>query len=294
MKDRLDALAIAVLLACSVAWGLNQVAIKLSIAGVPPVLGAAVRSVVAGALVMGWCRLRGVALFRRDGTAGYGLVLGLMFSAEFVLMYAGLAYTTASRSVIFLYMTPFLVAVGAHWLIPGERLTGVRTAGLALAFAGLCLAFADALVVPSARELFGDFLEALAAVLWAATTIVVKREGSRGLTPERTLFYQLAISSPILLALSAALGERPVAGNVPLVVGSLAYQAVVVAFATYLVWFWLLERYPASSVAAFSFWAPLFGVLAGALVLGERLTAYLGAAGGLVAAGIYLVNRRPT
>src|SRR5262245_13390999 len=252
MKERLDGYAIAVLLVCSVAWGLNQVAVKLSIAGIPPVLGAGLRSVVAGVLLFGWCMARGERLFARDGTGPYGLLLGLMFSAEFVFLYRGLAYTTASRSVIFLYMAPFMVALGAHWLIPGERLTAPRALGLALAFAGLGLAFAEALALPSRRELIGDLLETLAAMLWAATTVLVKRRGYQTVTPDRTLFYQLAISGPLLIALSLALGERPAAHPPPLVWAALGYQGAVVAFASYLAWFWLLARYPASSVAAFS------------------------------------------
>jgi drug/metabolite transporter (DMT)-like permease len=293
MKDRLDGFAITVLLVCSVAWGLNQVAVKLSIAGIPPVLGAGLRSVVAGVLLLGWCAARGERLFARDGTGPYGLLLGLMFSAEFVFLYWGLAFTTASRSVIFLYMAPFLVALGAHWLIPGERLTAPRAIGLGLAFAGLCLAFADALTLPGRRELVGDLLETLAAILWAATTVLVKRVGYHAVTPDRALFYQLAISGPLLIALSVAIGERAAGDPSPLVLAALAYQGVVVAFASYLAWFWLLARYPASGVAAYSFWTPLVGVLAGALVLGERLTGYLGGAVALVAGGIYLVNRQP-
>ena len=293
MKSRLDAFAIAVLLVCSVAWGLNQVGVKLSVGGISPILGAGLRSLVAGAFLLAGARSRGVPLFRRDGTGDYGLVLGLMFAAEFVFLYWGLTFTTASRSVIFLYMAPFLVALGAHYLIPGERLTGTGALGLVLAFSGLCLAFVDALALPSRRELIGDLLEVMAAILWAATTVLVKRQGHRAVTPERTLFYQLAISGPLLVLLSLAVGERGIANPTPVVIGALAYQAVVVAFASYLTWFWLLERYPASAIAALSFFTPLFGVLAGALILGERLTGYLGAAVALVAAGIFLINRQP-
>lgn len=172
---RLGALPVALLLLCCLAWGLNQVAIKVSGAGVSPLLGAGLRSLVAGGLVWLWCRARGEALLRRDGTGAYGLLIGLMFADEVALIYWGLAYTTASRSVIFLYSAPFFVALGAHRYIPGERLTRGRTAGLVLAFAGLCLACADALYLPSRRELFGDMLELLAGLLWGATTVVLKK-----------------------------------------------------------------------------------------------------------------------
>lgn len=273
-------------------WGVNQVAIKISIAGIPPLWSAGLRSLVAAALLWLWCRLRGEALVRRDGSGRYGLLIGLLFASEFVFIYWGLAFTTASRSVIFLYSAPFLVALGAHFYIPGERLTPGRTAGLVLAFVGLCLAFADGLYLPSRRELFGDALELAGGVLWAASTVVVKKGGPVRLTPSRTLFYQLTVSGVVLTGVAALLGEPGRIALTPAVLVAFAYQAVIVAFVSYLVWFWLLARYPAAGLASFSFWTPLFGVLAGWLLLGDRLSGHLAAAAALVAFGIYLVNRR--
>jgi len=284
-------LPVALLLLCCLAWGLNQVAIKVGVAGISPLMGAGLRSLVAAALVWLWCGLRGEPMFRRDGTGPFGLLIGLLFAGEVALIYWGLAYTTASRSVIFLYSAPFFVALGAHRYIPGERLTRARTAGLVVAFAGLCLACADALYLPSRRELFGDMLELAAGFLWGATTVVIKKGGRVPLTPSRMLFYQLAISSVALIGASLALREPGVVSPTVPVLAALAYQAVIVAFASYLAWFWLLRRYPASDLAPYLFWTPLAGVLAGWGLLGDPLSANLGAAAALVALGIYLVNR---
>lgn len=288
---RLGTLPVALLLLCCLVWGLNQVAIKVGVAGISPLMGAGLRSLVAAALVWLWCGLRGEPMLRRDGTGPFGLLIGLLFAGEVALIYWGLAYTTASRSVIFLYSAPFFVALGAHRYIPGERLTRARTAGLVVAFAGLCLACADALYLPSRRELFGDMLELAAGFLWGATTVVVKKGGRVPLTPSRMLFYQLAISSVALIGASLALQERGVFAPTVSVLAALAYQAVIVAFASYLAWFWLLRRYPASDLAPYLFWTPLAGVLAGRVLLGDPLSANLGAAAALVALGIYLVNR---
>jgi drug/metabolite transporter (DMT)-like permease len=288
---RLGAWPVALLLLCCLVWGLNQVAIKVSVAGVSPLLGAGLRSAVAAGLLWLWCRARREPLFRRDGSGAYGLLIGLMFAAEVALIYWGLAFTTASRSVIFLYSAPFFVALGAHRYIPGERLTRRGIAGLVLAFAGLCLAFADALYLPSGRELLGDTLELLAGLLWGATTVVIKRGGRSPLSPSRMLFYQLAVSGGALVGASLALREPGIVAATGPVLAALAYQAVVVAFASYLAWFWLLGRYPASDLAPHLFWTPLFGVLAGWVLLGDPLSANLGAAAVLIALGIYLVNR---
>jgi drug/metabolite transporter (DMT)-like permease len=290
-RGHLGALPVALLLVCCLVWGLNQVAIKVSGAGVSPLMGAGLRSLVAAGLLWLWCRARGEPLLRRDGTGAFGLLIGLMFAGEVALIYWGLAYTTASRSVIFLYSAPFFVALGAHRYIPGEHLTRGRIAGLVLAFAGLCLASADALYLPSRRELLGDALELTAGLLWGATTVVVKKGGRMPLSPPRMLFYQVAVSSVVLIGASVALREPGVVAPTAAVLAALAYQAVIVAFASYLAWFWLLRRYPASDLAPFLFWTPLFGVLAGWLLLGDPLSGTLGAAAGLVALGIYLVNR---
>jgi drug/metabolite transporter (DMT)-like permease len=296
-SGRLGALPVALLLLCCLVWGLNQVAIKMSGAGVSPLLGAGLRSLVAAALVWLWCGIRGEPLFRRDGTGAYGLLIGLLFAAEVALIYWGLAFTTASRSVIFLYSAPFFVALGAHRYIPGERLTRRRIAGLVLAFAGLCLACADALYLPSRRELLGDMLELAAGFLWGATTVLLKKgvaietSGRVPLSPPRMLFYQLAISSVALIGASLALREPGVVAATAPVLAALAYQAVIVAFASYLAWFWLLRHYPASDLAPHLFWTPLFGVLAGWALLGDPLSGNLGAAAVLIAVGIYLVNR---
>jgi drug/metabolite transporter (DMT)-like permease len=290
-KDRLDGLAVFLLLGCCASWGLNQVAIKAAMPAIPPVLQAGLRSALAAVLLALWCSARGEPVVRRDGTGRWGLLVGLMFAVEFVLFYWGLAFTTATRAVIFLYTAPLFVAVGAHYLIPGEGLTRVKAAGLGLAFGGLCLAFVDGLYLPSRREMLGDLLELGAAFLWGATTILIKRTIDARLTPQRTLLYQLGVSGVLLLATAWVMGESlgsPVPARVWL---ALAYQTVVIAFASYLAWFWLLAHYPASAVSALTFWTPIFGVLAGVLLLGEPFSTRLLGAVALVAAGIFLVNR---
>lgn len=293
MTDRRVALelrAMAILISLCAIWGFNQVAIKVGNTGLPPFLQAGLRSAGAALLVWAYSAAHGVRLFGRDGSLGFGLVIATMFASEFLFMYWGLVFTTASRAILFLYTAPFVVALGAHWFIPGERLRATKILGLACAFVGLAIAFADGLRLPTRRELIGDGMELLAAVLWGATTVVIKASRHR-ISHEKTLFYQLAGSAPLLLLLSWLVGEPGIGRATALAVGSLVWQIVVVAFASYLAWFWLLNRYPASPLAAFSFWTPIFGLLAGRLVLSEPVTSALAAAILLVAAGIHVVNR---
>lgn len=295
LTDRraLDTSAIALMLALSMLWGLQQVAIKLAAHGVAPLTQAAIRSLLAGGLLWGWARLRGIPLFARDATLVAGVAAGLLFAAEFFFIYQGLAHTTASRMVVFVYLAPILTALGLAWLIPGERLAPLQWAGVLLAFAGLAAAFADGFSAQGGT-VRGDLYGVLAACLWAATTVLVRSTRLAQASAEKTLAYQLGVSA-LVLPLAAWMRAEP--GIVQLdavVVASLLFQGVVVAFASYLVWFWLLTRYLAARLSVFSFLAPLFGVVFGVIILGERLSPAFGLAAGLVGAGIALVNlRRP-
>jgi drug/metabolite transporter (DMT)-like permease len=282
----------ALLILLCATWGVGQVAIKVGNQGISPLWHAAIRSAGSALLLWVWSAGRGIPLVRPDGTAGYGVTIAVLFALEFVCVYWGFVYTTASRGVLFVYATPFFVALGAHAMFPEERLTGPKILGLIVAFAGLALAFADGLRLPTHRELVGDVLQLVGAALWAATTLIIKARGRR-VTPHRTLFYQLAGSALLLGALAVATGEPGVTRLTGVVGAALAYQIVIHAFASYLAWFWLLTRYPAAHLHAYTFWTPLFGVLAGWLLLGEPVTPLLVLAMASVALGIYLVNWQP-
>jgi drug/metabolite transporter (DMT)-like permease len=282
----------ALLIALCAIWGVGQVAIKVGNQGISPLWHAAIRSAGAALLLWGWSARRSISLTRPDGTAAYGVTIATLFALEFVCVYWGFMFTTAARGVLFVYAAPFFVAVGAHWLLLGERLHGTKIAGLVVAFAGLSLAFADGLRLPTHRELLGDVLQLVGAALWAATTLIIKMRG-QATSPHRTLFYQLAGSAVILGALAVASGEPGVMRLTAPVVVAVSYQVVVHAFASYLAWFWLLTRYPASHLHAYTFWTPLFGVLAGWLLLRDPVTPALVVAMACVALGIHLVNRDP-
>jgi drug/metabolite transporter (DMT)-like permease len=290
-RNALDTKAFSLMLVLTALWGFQQVAIKLTAPDISLVMQAALRTVLAAVLLVAWARWRGIDLLQRDGTLAAGLAAGLLFGLEFVFIYAGLGHTAASRMTVFIYLAPVLTALGLHWLVPGERLVRTQWAGVAIAFAGIALAFGEAFVAARV-SLLGDFFGLVAAALWAATTVLIRASALSRASAAKTLFYQLGVAAPILFAASLLLGEKGVVALTPLALASLAYQGVIVAFASYLVWFWLLTRYLAARLSVFSFMTPLFGVLAGVMILDEPLTpSFLGAAL-LVGAGIVLVNRR--
>jgi drug/metabolite transporter (DMT)-like permease len=294
-RTHLDLLAVALLLLCCTLWGLNQVAAKVALADVPPLTQAALRSAGAAVLVLIWARWRGIALFERDGSLRGGLVAGTLFAAEFACIFIGLQFTSASRMVVFIYVAPFVVALGMPLVSRGERLSGVQWVGLAAAFAGVAWAFAEGFAGTAdapPRQWLGDALGLAAALFWAATTLVIRATRLSSAAAEKTLLYQLGLSA-LLLALAAPLaGESWPRQWSSLSIASLGFQTVIVTFASYLTWFWLVRHYPATRLSAFTLITPVAGLAAGVALLGEPLTLRLVLALVAVVAGLTLVNRR--
>jgi drug/metabolite transporter (DMT)-like permease len=292
-KNALDRTAILVLVTLCASWGLQQVTIKIANQGVSPVWQAGIRSIGAAILLLIWMAVRRQPLFGKDGTLRYGIAAGLLFAVEFLLIFRGLEFTNASRAVVFLYLAPFVIAAGAHLFLPGERLRPVQVAGLCCAFAGVLAVFGESLSFPTHRMLIGDGMLTAAAVLWGATTVLIKASPLATIAPAKTLLYQLAVSAVLLPLWAVATGEPGIVRMTPLIMGCLVYQTVWVAFITYLAWFWLIRHYPASRIASFTFLTPVFGVMAGWALLDEPVTGLLLLALVLVGTGIYLVNRPP-
>jgi drug/metabolite transporter (DMT)-like permease len=286
----LDAASMVLVLFICLTWGFNQPAIKLAIHDVPPLTQCAIRSSLATLILLGLMRWRGLPIAARDGTLAAGLIAGLLFGVEFLLIYRGLLYTTASRAVLFIYLAPFFVVLGARWLFPGDRFGLMQWLGLLMAFVGMVVAFGVPAPATEPGQLLGDLMMAFAALGWAATTLIIKSSALARVSPEKTLLYQLVVCVPIVTLGALVFGERITAMPSVVALGSLAYQTIVVG-TTFSLWFALIVKFSASRLSAFTFLTPLFGVAAGHLVLGEPLTPAFALAVLLVAAGLILVNR---
>jgi drug/metabolite transporter (DMT)-like permease len=282
--------AVALMLMLCVSWGFNQIAVKLALPDIPPMLQAMIRSVGALPVLLLIARFRGVKIFERDGTLGAGLFAGVLFGIEFVLIFRGLLLTSASRAVVFLYTAPFFVALGSYQFL-GERLRASQWGGLALSFAGVALAIGVPQPNVDANVLFGDLLIVGGGAMWAATTLIVKATPLLRAPPEKALGYQVALSIPILGLAAWLSGETITRVPRPLALSLMVYQAIWVVGLTFLIWFMLVRTYSASKLSAFTFITPLFGVVASYLIMHDTLTLAFGAAAVLVIAGLYLVNR---
>ena len=286
----IDAASMVLVVFICLTWGFNQPAIKLAIHDIPPLTQCAIRSTLATLIVLGLMRLRGLPVLARDGSLAAGLIAGVLFGCEFLLIYRGLLYTAASRATLFIYLAPFFVVIGARFVLPGDRFNLMQWAGLVLAFVGMIVAFGVPAPPSSPYQLLGDLMMACAALLWAATTLLIKASVLARVSPEKTLLYQLMVCVPVVGIGALVFGERIGAMPSPVALGALAYQVIVVG-TTFSAWFALIVKFSASRLSAFTFLTPLFGVAAGHLVLGEPLTPAFALAVALVAGGLILVNR---
>jgi drug/metabolite transporter (DMT)-like permease len=287
-------LAVSLLLACCLFWGFQQVLVKATIPELPPIFQAALRFAGATVLLWLWCWWRRIPLFGRDGSLFTGILAGALFALEFACLYAGLQFSAASRLTVFLYTSPFWVAVLLPLFVPSEKIRPLQWLGLALAFAAVVFALRDGWGSASAVDQWrGDLLALAAGMFWGLTTVVIRGTQLTRVSPEKLLFYQVGISAIALPVLSCALGEQWVWNFSAFSTASLLAQTVVGAFASYLAWMWMLGRYPATKISAFVFLTPVFALLFGALWLHEPVTLNLILALVMVAAGIVLVNRKP-
>lgn len=298
-KDRIDAVGALSLTGFSAFLAFNQIVIKLVNAGLQPVFFAGLRSLIALGALWLWMRLRGRAPRLDRADAGAGIAIGLAFSAEFFFLFLALDLTTVTRTAVILYSMPVWLAVAAHWLLPGERIGRLRAIGLLLAFAGVAWAIfyrgGSGAGPASGPSLAGDLCALAAAWGWAAITLLARGTRLRSMPPEMQLFWQVLVSTPVMLVLAPLM--VPVLG--PLVRDLVAvhmlglfFQGIVVVAAGFLFWLWLLSIYPAAGVASFAFLTPIFGLAFGWAFLAEPVGLPLVGSAVLVAAGIVLINRR--
>ncbi|MGD1925725.1 MAG: DMT family transporter [Paracoccaceae bacterium] len=291
-KDRIDALGATALITFSFLMGINQVMIKLVNAGMAPVFQAGARSACAVLLVLAIALVARKRLSVTDGSFWPGILCGLLFSFEFLLLFEGLEYTAVSRASVIFYTMPVWVAVAAHFLIPGEHLTPRRVLGLALAVVGVAVALLDEPPAFAPDALTGDLMCLAGSVCWAGIALTARLTRLSRSEPEMQLIYQLAVSGPVLLFLAPWFG--PVLREVTeTILWIFAFQVVVVVSIGFLVWFMVLRVYPASDMTAFSFLAPLFGVIASWVILDEPFSWSVVAALVMVGTGIAMVSWRP-
>lgn len=288
-KSQMDSFGAVALTLFALHLAFNQVVVKITNGGFEPVFGAGLRSLGAMVVLLAWMKFRGIG-WRLPRAAMTGAIIsGLLFAIEFMCLFTALDFSTVSRTSIIFYSMPVWLALSAHFLLPGERLSGLRIVGLGLAMGGVVLALLDR--SSGQVSLLGDVLALVSAICWAGIALCVRVTPLADVPPAQQLIWQLIVSTPILLLMAPLFGDL-IRDVQPIHIAGMVFQIFAVASFGFLIWFWLMKLYPASSVASFSFLSPVFAVILGWLVLGETIGLQIWMALGLVALGIFLINRR--
>jgi len=291
-RKPVDMHAFGMMLLVGISLGLQQVLLKMTAADMSPLFQIALRSGVGAALIAAIMIARRETLTIADGIWKPGLLVGLLFALEYLFLGEGLRLTSAAHAVVLLYTAPLFAALGLHLLVPSERLTPLQWGGIGIAFMGIAIAF---LVRGEAGHgdlhamLIGDGLCLLAGAAWGATTVVVRVSRLAALPAKQTLLYQLLTAFVTLSFVAFLMGQAEVNWNYR-VMGSFAFQAIIVSFAVFLIWFQLLRIYRASQLGSLSFMTPIFGVIFGAIILEEPIEPSFVVGTVFVIMGIMIVN----
>lgn len=288
----LDTQAVALMLLLCTIWALQQIAVKAGAVDMAPLLQIGLRSGISAVLLALLMAYRGERVLWRDGAWRPGVLAGALFGLEFLVVGEGLRHTSASHMVVFLYTAPIFAALGLHWRLRAEALQPLQWGGIAVAFGGIAWAFLGRGTSGAAvgdNPLLGDALGLLGGAAWGATTVAIRCSRLSSAPATETLLYQLVGGCVLALAGALAFGQMNFTLT-PRLLGNLAFQSIVVSFASYLAWCWLLRRYLASRLGVFSFLTPLIGVGAGVVLLGEPLEPAFVQGALLVLAGIVLVS----
>jgi drug/metabolite transporter (DMT)-like permease len=282
--------AILVLMLCII-WGFQQVALKGVATNVAPVMQLAIRFGGASIFFGLWVLIREGRRAFADGTLPSGLLMGLLFSLEFIFAGQALVHTTAAHSVVFLYTAPIFTALGLQFL-PEERLSGLQWTGIGIAFLGMVIAFLGWSVRPALQLLTGDLLALLGGVSWGATNVVLRRGRVGNAATAKTVLYQVATATLVLGVFAAATSQARVELS-RMTILALLFQTLIIAISSYLIWFWLLRHYLTSRLMLLSLLTPLFGVIFGAALLGDPIELRFALGALLVLTGVLIVNLQP-
>lgn len=284
----LDHIAISTMVVCCLFLGLSNIAIKLSHHEISPVMQLSMRSLFGLLILLGFMVYQKELRFNPKQIK-LGLFVGALFAFESLLAGESLRYTSASRSVVFLYTSPLFSALFLHFLVKDERLSWVQWLGMGLAFGGIAVAFL--LSSQADGSLLGDGLALAAGLSWGLTTVIIRMTSLGTLPAKQVLAYQL-FAIAVLLWLYAIATDQAVMNWQTASVLSVGFQAVFVAFLATVAWFWLLTRYRSADIGALILMTPIFGVVLGAWILGDEMTTSFIVGAVMVLVGIVLVGRR--
>lgn len=290
-RKSMDLFAFTLMIGFCLVMAFQQILLKAVATDLAPVFQIALRSGIGAVLIAMLMIYHRQRLRLAPENRIPAMAVGTLFAVEFLLLGEALNYTTAGHAVVFLYTSPIFAAIGLHWKVAAERMSKLQWLGIFVAFIGIVISFlgqGESFAIKS-DLLWGDFLALCAGAAWGFTTVIVRSTGLSDLPAKETLLYQLLGAFIILVAWSVY-SDQSYFNPTTEVWLSLAINGIIVAFLSYLLWFWLLTQYKASQLGSLSFLTPMFGVLLGAWFLGESIEVSFVIGAALIIMGILLVN----
>jgi drug/metabolite transporter (DMT)-like permease len=272
-------------------WGGNPVAAKFGLEVFPPAWSALIRFVLGIITIALWCWYRGHRLWPERPEWMPIITIGSLFTVQIWLMNMGFDRTTGINAAIFISTNPLFAAVFAHLLLQNDRLTPLRTAGLLVAFVGVCMTLVQRTGGGFSFGNAGDWLCIFSAALLGYRLIVSASHMQR-VEPFRLAVWQMLFSLPFYLLLGVTTESILWEHFSYSVVLGLLYQGVVVAGFGFMASLWLISRYRPSVMAGYNFLAPVSGVVLAALMLGESLSLMVVLGTTMVAIGMVLITLR--
>ena len=263
-------------------WGGNAVAIKAGLDDAPPLRLAWMRFVVGGLVTIVWALwTRQEIKPKRSELRPLGW-LAVLFISQIAFMNIGQDHTTASLAVVINTTFPLWTGVMAHFFVPGDRMSPLRTVGTLIAYGGVLVVFAQNLG-GSEGTLLGDVLMLGSAVLLGGRQVYTAI-ASQAVSLPKLLLTQTVVGIAFFLVAGLLLESEPWVMTERLAV-SILYQGGVIAGFGFIGNMWLIKHYLPSGVTALSLSTPVWGVILAGLILGESLSALLFVGLALVIAG---------
>jgi len=271
--------------------GGGALAVKIGLQGFPPLKMALFRCILGIIAVGGIGLYYGMSMRMRFEELRRLLLIAVLYALHTITLNIGTHLTTASRATIFFYLYPFFTVLFGHFYLPNDRLSTTKVLGIFIAFGGVFLSLVPNLQGFSTGYLIGDLIVTLGSC-FLGLRITLTKVFVQEIHPYRLLVWLLGLNIPCFYILSLIFeGDKPIGWTLQSSAGVL-YQGWVITGFCFLVLTSLLRKYKASKLVILGFLMPISGVLFSYLILGEELTVGLLVGTGLVATGIYLVNRQ--
>src|ERR1044072_6303480 len=278
-------------------WGSTWLFIKLGLEDLPPFTFAAIRFIIAVAIVFSIIRIRGLALPRARADWILLAVTGILsFGFNYGLVFWGEQYITSGLAALLQATTPAFGLVFAHFNLPGERLSWAKIGGVVIGVCGVAVVFSNQLAVAGRQALAGCVGLLLSSIFVAYSNVLVKKHG-KSLNPAIMAFGQMLFGLLLLLVAGITLEGNPLRFHwTPMAVIALLYLAVVGSVIAFLLYYWLILNMDVTKSMLIALVTPVVAVILGMIVLNEEFGWRPLAAGPMIMLGIAFIvvrkNRR--